>query len=166
MIVSNRLIQDLPDDRVYLTASGLNKTLKQAIIDGDLSGGGGGGGATEIFNVTVTVGTSAATLTGLLHFRAPSALTISSVVVQLFEKGGISSGTLEVDVKKNTSPDDIGMTSIFSAKPSFDFATAANYDTSSGTLSTSSLSTGNYLRLDLTSIPSGFRGSVQVMVYA
>lgn len=30
------------DDKTYLTALGLNKTLKQAIIDGDLSGGGTG----------------------------------------------------------------------------------------------------------------------------
>lgn len=30
------------DDKIYVTASSLNKTLKQAVIDGDLSGGGGG----------------------------------------------------------------------------------------------------------------------------
>lgn len=29
------------DDKVYVTASGINKTLKQAIIDGDITGGGG-----------------------------------------------------------------------------------------------------------------------------
>ena len=29
------------DDKIYVTALGINKTLKQAIIDGDLSGGGG-----------------------------------------------------------------------------------------------------------------------------
>lgn len=29
------------DDKVYVTALGINKTLKQAIIDGDISGGGG-----------------------------------------------------------------------------------------------------------------------------
>ena len=26
------------DDKIYVTASGINKTLKQAIIDGDLTG--------------------------------------------------------------------------------------------------------------------------------
>lgn len=34
----------IQDRAVYITADGINKTLKQAIIDGDLSGGGGGGG--------------------------------------------------------------------------------------------------------------------------
>lgn len=153
------------DRAVYVEANGLNKTLKQAIVDGDLSGGGGSG-SLEIFNATVTVGTSASTITGLLHFRSPAAGAISSVVVQLFEKGGVSSGTLEIDIKKNTSPDDVGMASIFSVKPSFNFATAVNYETSTGTINTSSFSSGDYLRLDLTSIPSGFRGHIQVMVYA
>jgi hypothetical protein len=33
------------DDKIYVTANGLNKTLKQAIIDEDIGGGGGGGDA-------------------------------------------------------------------------------------------------------------------------
>lgn len=166
MIVNNRLIKNLPDDNVFVTANGINKTLKNAIQDGDLSGGGGSATPMEIFNATVTIGTSASTITGLLHFRAPTALTISSIVIQIFEKNGVSSGVLEVDIKKNTSPDNVGMTSIFSVKPSFDFALVANYATSSGTVLTSALSSGNYLRLDITSIPSGFRGSLQVQAYA
>lgn len=32
------------DDKVYVTANSINKTLKNAIIDGDIGGGGGGGG--------------------------------------------------------------------------------------------------------------------------
>lgn len=154
------------DRAVYVEANGINKTLKQAIVDGDIGAGGGGGGTLEIFNLTVTIGTDAATLTGLCHFRCPASATISSIVIQLFEKGAVSSGTLEADIKKNTTPNDTGMTSIFSVKPSFNFATAADYATSSGTLSTSSLSAGDYLRLDLTSIPSGFRGHIQVQAYA
>lgn len=154
------------DDRaVYLKANSLNKTLFQAIVDGDLSGGGGGG-STEVFNTEIIVGAGAATITGLLHFRSPSAKTISSVVVTLYEKNGIASGTLEVDLKKNSSPDDVGMSSIFSVKPSFDFSLAADYSSSSGTLSTSSLSTGDFLRIDLTSIPSAWRGVVHVSCYA
>lgn len=42
-LASQGLTEDsLPhDDKVYITANSLNKTLKQAIIDGDLSGGSG-----------------------------------------------------------------------------------------------------------------------------
>lgn len=156
----------LIDDRaVWVTADGINKTLKNAIQDGDI-GGPGGASPVEIFNFTMGTRGTESTITGAMHFRAPQGLTISSVVIQIYEKNGVSSGTLTVDIKKNTSPNDVGMTSIFSAAPSFDFSTAADYATSSGTISTSSVSSGNYLRVDVTSIPSGWAGYFQVMVYA
>jgi hypothetical protein len=125
-----------------------------------------GTGTTEIFNTTVVIGAAAATITGVLHFKAPSNLTISSIVVQLYEKGSTSSGTLSVDIKKNTTPNNVGMTSIFSVQPSFNFAVVSDYATSSGTISTSSVTSGDYLRLDITSIPSGFLGKIQVIAYA
>ena len=157
----------IQDKAVFVTADGINKTLQQAITDGDIGGGGGGGGgATEIFNNVVVLGSSAATLTGLNYFRAPSALTISSVVVQLWDKLGVATGTLSVDIKKHTTPEAVGMVTIFSAQPSFNFATAPNYSTSSGTLSVTAVAAGEWLRLDVTSIPAGWSGRFSVMVYA
>lgn len=156
----------IQDRAVYLNASGLNKTLEQAIIDGDLSGGGGGGGATEIFATEIVIGSSAATITGLLHFRSPSAKTITGLVVQIYEKNGIATGILEVDIKKNSSPDDVGMTSIFTTKPVFDFAVVSDYATDTGTRSTSAIASGEFLRIDLTSIPAGFKGTLYVSCYA
>lgn len=40
--------QLLNDTKIYVTGNGINKTLDDAIADGDLGGGGGGGTATEI----------------------------------------------------------------------------------------------------------------------
>jgi hypothetical protein len=105
-------------------------------------------------------------LTGLAYFRAPSNLNISVVVLQVFEKNGVVSGNLEMDLKRNTTPADAGMTSMFSVRPTLNFGVIADYATSSGTLSTTSIPSGNFVRLDLTSIPSGFIGKVQIMVYA
>lgn len=153
------------DRAVFLEANGLNKTLKQAIIDGDLSGGGGSA-ITEIFATEIVIGSNGPTITGLVHFKAIGAKTISSVSVQLYEKGAIVSGILEVDIKINTTPNDVGMASIFTVKPSFDFSTAVDYDSSSGTLASSSVASGSFLRLDITSIPSGFRGTIYVSCYA
>ena len=116
----------------------------------------------DIFNTTITIGTSASTATGLLHFKATQNITLTSIKAQLFEKNGVSSGILEVDVKKNSTPDDVGMTSICSIKPSFDFASISDYAISNGTISTTSISSGEYLRLDLTNIPTGFVGHVQL----
>lgn len=79
----------LNDQKIYLTATGLNKTLSQAIIDGDLSGGGGAAVAARaatglgqgIPNATFTIinfdsvafdTNSAITTGGSWHFTAPS----------------------------------------------------------------------------------------------
>lgn len=120
----------------------------------------------EIYNTTIAIPFGVATMTGILHFKVPYNSNIVITQVQLFEKNGVVSGTLEVDVKKNSTPNNTGMTSIFSAKPSFDFATASDYDVSTGVVGTSTITAGDYLRLDITSVPSGFVGNIQVAVYA
>ena len=58
----------------------------------------------EIFNTTVTIGTSASTATGLLHYKTTKDITLNSVYAQLFEKNGVASGVLTVDVKKLSDP--------------------------------------------------------------
>lgn len=51
LIADGATAASLPhDSKVYVTALSLNKTLYQAIVDGDLSGGGGG----SDFNKIVT----------------------------------------------------------------------------------------------------------------
>jgi hypothetical protein len=152
------------DKVVYL--SQFNKSLKQAIADGDLSGGGGGG-ATEIFNTMVVNSTGASTITGVIYFKAPSALTINTIVLQIFEKGSATSGSLTIDIKKNTVPDSVGMTSVFSVLPTLNFAVVNNYATDNGTLNpaNSGLSAGDWLRLDVTSIPSSL-GKFHIIAYA
>ena len=120
----------------------------------------------EIYNTTIAIPFGVATMTGILHCKVPYNSNIVITQVQLFEKNGVVSGTLEVDVKKNSTPNNTGMASIFSAKPSFNFATASDYDVSTGVVGTSTITTGEYLRLDITSVPSGFVGNIQVAVYA
>lgn len=164
-IVNNRLISNLPDDRVFVTASGINKTLKNAIQDGDIGGGGGSGAGVEVFNHTISIGSSVATLTGLSYFMAPAPFNITSVRLLVFSKNGISSGFLEVDIKKNTTPDSVGMTSILATKPIINFAVDPDYTLNSGVISTPAVSNNNFLRLDITSIPTGWAGQFQVIVY-
>lgn len=160
------------DKQVYITANDLNKSLKQAILDGDLSGGGGGGGgslAYEVFNLIVANTTQATSLTGVAYFRAHANMTISVSVMQIFEKGGITTGNLEIDLKKNTTPNNTGMTSIYTTKPILSFANVATVDYSSnnGTLNPSliTLNAGDWLRLDITQIPAGL-SKFYVEVYA
>lgn len=149
----------MPNDRdVWITANGLNKSLKQAILDGDLTGGGGGGGGggVEVFNSTVFNVSGQTSITALAYFKAPRNMTVTKVVLQIFEKGSITTGNLEIDLKKNTTPDNVGMASIFTTKPLVNFATAVNFQTNSGALNSpvASLNDGEWLRIDVTQIPA------------
>lgn len=121
----------------------------------------------EVFNVDVVNATAAPTLTGMLHHKCFIGFTVSTVELQIFEKGSISSGVIEIDIKKNTTLDDIGMTSILDVKPSINFATASDYDVSAGVLNTSlqTVNAGDFLRLDITSLPSIPLGKFRVIVY-
>lgn len=60
------------DDKVYLTALALNKTLKQAIIDGDLSGGG----STQTFTATTISAATTLSTEQYVYAEAPASLTI------------------------------------------------------------------------------------------
>jgi hypothetical protein len=121
----------------------------------------------EVFNFPVLNASSAGSLTGLTYFRATSAFNLALVQIEIFEKGIITSGILSVDVKKNTSLNSVGMTSVLTVQPSIDFSTASDYAISSGTLDplNQSIAQGDVLRLDVTSLPSIPLGKFRVLVY-
>ena len=115
------------------------------------------GTAVEILNNDVIISNPSNTFTGMSYFKAPFDFTLSACSIQIFEKGGITSGELEVDILKNTSPDDTGMTTVFTTKPNIDFDTATDYEEDSGVFSgTGQVNEGDILRFDITSIPQGY----------
>lgn len=116
-------------------------------------------GLVEIFNTTIS---NADVMNGLAFFRAPRDLTFDAVVVTLFTKDGVSSGNLIVDIKKGALG---ALASIFSALPTFDFSSAADYSEVSGTLDDTACTEGEFFTLDLTSKPSGWNGNFHVSFY-
>jgi hypothetical protein len=119
----------------------------------------------EVFNLTLT---NATVQNGYAHFRSPNSANLDGIygtfsVLQIFEKNGITSGSLTIDVKRGTNPGT--MSSIYSATPTINFATASDYDSNTGTYSVSGFGAGSWLRLDVLSVPSGWSGSFQVMLY-
>jgi hypothetical protein len=118
---------------------------------------------TEVFNATISKPTVSK---GYLHFKAPKDLTLNQFILQIFDKNAVVSGSLTVDVKTATTADDLLMTSVFSVVPTIDFSSASDYTTSNGTLSTTTIAAGSYLRLDITSIPSGWTGNLQILLKA
>jgi hypothetical protein len=111
----------------------------------------------EIFNIDFLIGSFGNTITGVLYHEALQDMNVIEGAIQIFDKDGIVSGVLSIDVKKNTTPDNTGMVSVFTTAPSINFATANNYDRSTGTLNPSNQSVlkGEILRLDVTSLPVG-----------
>jgi hypothetical protein len=112
----------------------------------------------DVFDGPVLIGAFAVTATGILHAVASRAFTLTECRIRIFEKNGISSGTLEVDVKKNTTFNDTGMSSVFTTRPSINFATAADYDFSTNQVFDGTkidIDPDDVLRIDITSLPTG-----------
>jgi len=126
-----------------------------------------GAAPVEVFNFDILNASSASTLTGIVHHEVLAGFTITTVKVQIFEKGAIASGILEIDVKKNTTPDNVGMVSILNTKPLINFALVSDYASSLGVLNGAlqTVLAGDILRLDVTNLPTIPLGKFRVLVY-
>lgn len=117
----------------------------------------------EVFNVTIS---KPSVNKGYLHFKAPRDITLTGCILQVFDKNAVVSGSLTIDVKTATTADDLNMTSVFATSPTIDFSSASDYTTSTGALGTATIASGSYLRLDITSVPSGWTGNLQILLKA
>lgn len=120
-----------------------------------------------VFNNDVLNASSATSLTGLAYFRSYIPFTITTVKLQIFEKGIITSGILSFDIKKGTSLDPLTFNSVLTSEPSINFSTAVDYQESDGILDSleQSVNANEYLRLDITSLPAIPVGKFRVLVY-
>lgn len=110
----------------------------------------------EFFSGGVSNASSASSLTGLDYWIVPFDMVFSEAKIGIFEKGSLT-GTLEIDVRKSASLDDTGAVSLFTTRPSIDIAAASDYDQSTNAVidtGTNSLSEGDVIFLDITSLPS------------
>jgi hypothetical protein len=104
----------LNDTKIVITANGINKTLAQAIIDGDLSGGGGGGGGIHAFKVNGVYNKQTLPLNGLDGtFRFEDNATITNVVL-IREIAG-TTGTTQIDIQ--IKPPAGAYATIFTTRP-------------------------------------------------
>lgn len=117
-------------------------------------------GLIEIFNLAID---NAEIINGYAYFVAPRDLSFEEVEVELFQKNGVSSGNLTIDIQKGVNEG--AMATIFGTKPTFNFATAADYSISNGVQSVTTCDEGDLIRLDLNSVPSGFNGKFHVRFY-
>lgn len=98
------------------------------------------------------------TITGSIFHRCQAAFDLTDAKVIVDDFTGITSGTIEIDVQKATSLDFTSSVSVFTTQPSLDLSTASNYDESNNAVfdaTNKSVSSGDWLRIDFTSIPAG-----------
>ena len=115
-----------------------------------------GAGKVFVFNFRVRNAIRADSLTCISLFKATFDFTLIDARLQAFEVGTLT-GDLEIDVKKNTSPNPIGFTSVFTTRPLLDYDLISNYDESSNAVfdaNQTDILDGDFLRLDVTSLPS------------
>lgn len=118
------------------------------------------------FDGTMINASDYASATGLIFHRVTASIDLTDAKVAIFDKGAVSSGTLEIDIQKASSPDFTSSVSVFTTKPSLDLSVASNYTESSNavlSVSNKALSEGDYIRLDVSSLPSGL-GKFQIYV--
>lgn len=94
---------------------------------------------------------ASSTLEGLIRYQAKQNLTLTSAI--LTDTEGATSGTLEFNILKASS---IGgtYTTVFSTRPSVS-ANGSAQESSNAVFSVTSVSAGDWLRLDITSVATG-----------
>lgn len=125
------------------------------------------GSIIPVFDETIYVTSRAASLTGMLFFKAKQAMKIVKVQVQIFDKGAISSGTVSLDLKKGATLTPGAFATILTTQASVNFATDPDYTANDAVINASlnSLAIDQYVRADFTSLPTIPLGKCRVIVY-
>jgi hypothetical protein len=124
-----------------------------------------GSGPIVLFNEDITNVSTALTLIGVLYNKAIANIQITKAQIQILGKDGISTGLLEFDLKKCST---LGGTfvSIFTTKPSINYASDAAYAFRDGVLNSGqTILIDDIIRLDITNVPTGVISKFRVMVY-
>jgi hypothetical protein len=126
------------------------------------------GGAVNILNQEINLAGLPTYDPFVFYFKAPSNFTLSEVRAQIFDKGSIAFGALSLDVQKSTDTNDANFNSVLSSDLSFNFASDPSYTSKVATInsSVSNFSTGNVLRVEITSLPSNFGGKILLYIGA
>jgi hypothetical protein len=120
----------------------------------------GGSGKIALINEDAYVLANASgLLTGCFYVEVIQACIITEGSIQLFAKANATSGTLTVDVKKNTTTNPSGFNSVFSTPPTLNLAVVADYSKNAGIINPAAqaLAVGDILRVDITALPTALK---------
>jgi hypothetical protein len=126
------------------------------------------GGTVFIFNGDVSfVGFNIA-YPNIFYYKARQDFSVNDFRVQLFDKQGITSGNLNLDLQKSINTNNSNFSTILSGTFGFNFATDADYTEKTALLNSSlnDIVTDQVLRIKITNIPNNFYGNILVTIGA
>lgn len=124
----------------------------------------GGSGPVEIYNSEFRNISTALILTGVFYKKVSANAQITQAQIQIDSKDGITTGTLEYDIKKSSTINGTYV-SIFTTKPAINYASDAAGTSRDGVLNAGqSVIQGDFLRIDFTNVPAGVISKVHVMI--
>ena len=126
------------------------------------------GGSIYILNGDVSLIGYSSTRQDVFYYKAKQDFAINEFSVQLFDKQGITSGNLVLDIQKAINTNDANFSTILTTPLSFNFASDADYSSKSATIDSgaNNITTNQVLRIKITNVPTGFFGSILINVGA
>lgn len=126
------------------------------------------GGTVFIFNGDVDFVGFSLTYPNIFYYKARQDFSVNDFRIQLFDKQGVTSGSLTVDLQKSVDTNDANFGTILTVKATRNFATDAAYTEGVATIDSgvNDILTGEILRVKIDSIPSGFYGKILLNIGA
>lgn len=124
------------------------------------------GGSVFIFNGAIHLANFDSSRPDVFYYKANQDFIVTDFRGQIFNKGSVSSGTLSIDLEKATDTNNANFNSILTSTISFNFASDSSYSEKVAVInsSISSITTGEVLRIKVSSIPSGFNDKILVSI--
>jgi hypothetical protein len=113
------------------------------------------GAGLDLINGDIRGASTFATLTNVVVIYITKPMTLNNCFIQVYDKGALT-GDLEIDIKKSSSINGT-YTSVFTTQPSIDVGVVSDYATSTNqvfSVSQVDLIVGDYIKLDITSMPT------------
>jgi hypothetical protein len=106
--------------------------------------------------------------TDIFYYKATTDFNLTDFRIQLFDKQGLTSGTLSFDVQKSTDTNDSNFNTILNSALSFNFASDSDYDEKVASIDAglAEIASGEVVRVEVTGIPSNFNGKVLMVIGA
>jgi hypothetical protein len=126
------------------------------------------GGTVFIFNGDIDFVGFSSSEPDIFYYKARQDFSINDFRAQLFDKQGVASGNLVLDLQKASDTDDANFASILTASLSFDFASDAAYSEKVATIDSAlnDILTDEVLRVKVTGLPTGYYGKILLSIGA